>query len=118
MKQLQKNIKAIISILILLVSFTGCENNDDNLPEIFAGFTHTINASTRTVTFINTSTEVRYYLWNFGDGTTSTEINPIKTYAKGTYTVTLKITNVAGATDTYEDTIVIDGTSAGAAWYS
>lgn len=115
MKQLQKNIKAIISILILLVTFSGCENNDDNLPEIFAGFTHTINASTRTVTFINTSTEVRYYLWTFGDGTTSTEINPIKTYAKGTYTVTLKITNVAGATDTYEDTIIIDGTSAGAA---
>jgi hypothetical protein len=115
MKQLQKNVKAIIAILILLVSFSGCENNDDNFPEIFAGFTHTINASTGTVTFINTSTEVRYYLWTFGDGTTSTEINPIKTYAKGTYTVTLKITNIAGATDTYEDTIVIDGTTAGPA---
>lgn len=115
MKQLQKNVKAIIAILILLVSFSGCENNDDNFPEIFAGFTHTINASTGTVTFINTSTEVRYYLWTFGDGTTSTEINPIKTYANGTYTVTLKITNIAGATDTYEDTIVIDGTTAGPA---
>jgi hypothetical protein len=115
MKQLQKNVKAIIAILILLVSFSGCENNDDNFPEIFAGFTHTINASTGTVTFINTSTEVRYYLWTFGDGTTSTEINPIKTYAKGTYTVTLKITNIAGATDTYEDTIVIDGTTTGPA---
>lgn len=114
MKQLFKNAKAIITILILLLSLSGCENNDDNLPEIFAGFTHTIDASTGTVTFINTSTEVRYYLWSFGDGTTSTEINPIKTYAKGTYTVTLKITNVAGATDTYEDIILIDGTSGGA----
>jgi hypothetical protein len=113
MKQLLKNAKAIITILILILSLSGCENNDDNLPEIFAGFTHTINASTGTVTFINTSTDVKYYLWDFGDGTTSTEINPIKTYADGTYTVILKITNVAGASDTYEDTIIIGGTGGG-----
>ena len=109
MKQLLKNAKTIITILILTLSLTGCDTNDDNLPEIFAGFTHTINATTRTVTFINTSSDVKYYLWDFGDGTTSTEINPIKTYVNGTYTVVLKITNVAGATATYEDIIIIGG---------
>jgi hypothetical protein len=107
MKQLFKNAKAIIAILILVLSFSGCENNDDNLPQVTAGFTHTINQFTGTVTFINTSSDVKYYLWTFGDGTTSTEINPVKTYANGTYTVTLKITNVAGAIDTYGDTITI-----------
>ena len=107
MKQLISNVKTIIAILILTISFSGCENNDDYLPEITAEFTHTINQQTGTVSFINTSSEVRHYLWTFGDGTTSTEINPIKTYANGTYKVTLKITNVAGATDTFEDTITI-----------
>lgn len=109
MKHLLNNVKTIISILILTISFVGCENSDDFLPEITAGFTHTINQETGTVTFINTSSEVRSYLWNFGDGTTSTEINPIKSYPNGTYTITLEIKNAAGATDTFEDTITIDG---------
>jgi hypothetical protein len=107
MKQLLKKAQAIGAILILTLCFSGCENSDDNSPVITAGFTHTINPYTGTVTFINTSSDVKYYLWTFGDGTTSTDINPIKTYVNGTYTVTLKITNVAGATDTYGDTITI-----------
>lgn len=114
MKQLLKKAMAIFTILVITLSQSGCEINDDNLPEVFAGFTHTINAGTGTVTFINTSSDVKYYLWDFGDGTTSTEINPVKTYANGTYTVVLKITNVAGATATYEDTIIIGGGSSGA----
>ena len=107
MKQLLKKAKAIVAILILTLCFSGCENSDDNLSVITAGFTHTINPYTGTVTFINTSSDVKYYLWTFGDGTTSTDINPIKTYANGTYTVTLQIKNVAGAIDTYGDTIAI-----------
>jgi hypothetical protein len=107
MKQLLKKAKAIVAILILTLCFSGCENSDDNLPIITAGFTHTINPYTGTVTFINTSSDVKYYLWSFGDGTTSTEINPIKTYVDGTYKVVLEIRNVAGASDTYEDTIII-----------
>ncbi|WNY28177.1 hypothetical protein MmiEs2_03590 [Methanimicrococcus stummii] len=40
------------------------------------------------------------FLWNFGDGTTSTERNPTHTYNKtGTYTVALTVTNPCGATD-------------------
>lgn len=37
------------------------------------------------------------YLWDFGDGTTSTDMNPTKVYATaGTYTVSLKTTNTYG----------------------
>ena len=45
-----------------------------------------------TVTFTNTSQPangITSYLWNFGDGVTSTITNPVKTYAPGYYTVTL-----------------------------
>jgi PKD repeat protein len=37
------------------------------------------------------------WLWTFGDGTTSTERNPLKSYAMpGSYSVSLKVTNVGG----------------------
>ena len=52
------------------------------------GFTTT--QSGNTVTFDNTSEGTSSYLWNFGDGNTSTQANPVHTYASfGTYTVTL-----------------------------
>ena len=36
----------------------------------------------------------QYWLWSFGDGSTSTETNPLHTYsAEGVYTVTLTVTN-------------------------
>lgn len=38
----------------------------------------------------NNSTETKTYFWDFGDATTSAEINPIKVYNKaGTYTIKL-----------------------------
>ncbi len=41
------------------------------------------------------------YLWNFGDNTSSTLQNPTKTYnTGGSYTVSLKVTNIHGCEDT------------------
>jgi gliding motility-associated-like protein len=46
------------------------------------------------VTFINNSVNADSYLWDFGDGTTSTEVNPVRYYQKkGSYTITLTATN-------------------------
>ncbi|MCP1299628.1 PQQ-dependent sugar dehydrogenase [Chryseobacterium sp. S0630] len=44
------------------------------------------------------------YLWNFGDGTTSTEVNPVRTFtipnsAPGKRVVTLTVTDAGGATN-------------------
>ncbi len=52
-----------------------------------------------TVTFTNTSIgEDLTYLWNFGDGSTSTALNPTHIYnIAGTYTVKLTVTNVRGS---------------------
>lgn len=50
---------------------------------------------------ITTPDMVTSYLWNFGDGATSTVQNPSHTYTiKGTYTVSLVITTSTGCTDT------------------
>jgi gliding motility-associated-like protein len=47
-----------------------------------------------TISFENSSINGETYLWNFGDGTTSTEESPVHTYATyGTYDVTLTAIN-------------------------
>ncbi len=54
----------------------------------------TTAAQELSVTFTNTSANASSYLWNFGDGFTSTEANPVHTYTTpGTYTVTLSASN-------------------------
>ncbi|MCB0397003.1 MAG: T9SS type A sorting domain-containing protein [Flavobacteriales bacterium] len=46
------------------------------------------------ISFDNQSTGTNQYLWNFGDGSISTEKNPVHDFNKaGTYTVTLSTTN-------------------------
>jgi PKD repeat protein len=42
-------------------------------------------------------TEIVSYAWNFGDGSTSDEVNPVHTFAEpGTYTITLIVTDNGG----------------------
>jgi len=62
-----------------------------------ANFTWTTDSAT--VTFANSSTNAQAYLWNFGDGNTSTAYNPVHTYAApGNYTVTLTAANTCTTT--------------------
>jgi len=50
--------------------------------------------------FINTSIAATSYLWDFGDGTTSTQANPNHSYAQtGSFTITLIATNAYGCQD-------------------
>jgi PKD repeat protein len=57
------------------------------------------------------------YLWDFGDGTTSTNANPTKVYAtSGVRTVTLTVTDDNGATGTASTTVtVVDNVAPSAA---
>ena len=63
-------------------------------------------------TFISSSTipsGSMTYMWYLGDGTTSTLINPTKTYAaKGTYNVKLVVTGSSGCTDSITKTITVN----------
>jgi len=55
-------------------------------------FTYEIQCDGATVNFTNTSTNAFAYVWHFGDNTTSTDVNPVHTYAAaGLYTVLLTI---------------------------
>ncbi|MEO1585998.1 MAG: PKD domain-containing protein, partial [Bacteroidota bacterium] len=54
----------------------------------------------QSIQFINESIGADSYLWNFGDGNTSTQTNPFHTYATpGTYSVSLEAINSAGCSD-------------------
>lgn len=58
---------------------------------------------------------IKSYAWTYGDGSTASGVSVIHSYtAAGTYTVTLKVTDDEGYTDTMSMTIVvIDGGQGG-----
>lgn len=83
-------------------SFTICTNYGP-----ISNFDYNINA--KQVLFTNRSDSATSYLWRFGDGTTSNQINPSKQYAvAGFYTVTLFSTNICG-TDSLKKIIPVRG---------
>jgi PKD repeat protein len=70
-------------------------------PVAIASTTDTVGCNPHTVSFSNNSTNATSYLWNFGNGVTSTLPNPNYTYVNaGNYTVTLIATNASGCSDT------------------
>jgi PKD repeat protein len=73
-----------------------------------AAFTYSEpNLTTVPTDFQNTSfgSGSMSYLWDFGDGSTSSDVNPSYQYPiSGTYTVTLTVTNIVGS-DTFVDTV-------------
>lgn len=69
-------------------------------PNPTAGFTASNVCHGFSTTFTNTSTGASSYLWNFGNGSTSTASNPVYSYPNpGNYTVTLTATTSFGCTN-------------------
>ncbi|WP_192348707.1 MBG domain-containing protein [Algoriphagus sp. Y33] len=62
----------------------------------------TIACGPNAVQFTDKSTEASSWLWDFGDGTSSTEQNPIHTFDHGRYSVRLTIYSDNGCSDTEE----------------
>ena len=76
------------------------------MPPSIPYFKYTFN--NRTVSFTSVET-ADSYAWTFGDGTTSTLKNPVKTYAaKGTYNVTLAVTNGGVVTRTTTEPVIVE----------
>ena len=91
-------------VALIATIFVGCKTDEPEEQPI-AQFSYVIND--KTVTFTNQSQHAQKYFWTFGDGATSAEANPVKTYARsGTYRVALEVTNISKK-NTYEESIVI-----------
>ena len=73
----------------------------------------TFTVSSLTATFTDASILAVSHNWDFGDGNTSTEVNPIHTYAlDGTYDVTLTTTNSAGVSNSVTQQVPVGGIQA------
>ncbi len=96
--------KKIIGVLLLTIAvLVACKKNDtpSNKPVAKFSVSGYEEPTPSAITFINISSNASSYLWNFGDGTTSTESNPVHTYAFiGTYLLRLKVTGPDGADST------------------
>ncbi len=88
----------------IIVNDDGGGGTDSTGCYIWAGFFATTNGTTTAFTDFsnngNTSDGIAW-TWDFGDGNTSTEQNPIHVYAEeGNYTVCLTVINAIGCEDT------------------
>lgn len=100
---------------VYTVSLVAADNNEEQasysveLPVGFpvAGYTAEVDRST--VAFTNTSDNANSFQWDFGDGNSSTEENPVHVYdAKGTYVVKLTASDGTDANE-YEESIFVPG---------
>ena len=106
----QYSIPGTYHVSLLATNSNGCQsvyNLNQNItvhPVPVADFTAAqtqVCSPSQSIAFTNNTPGNNTYLWNFGDGTTSTQANPIKTYQSGgVYTVSLVVTNSFGCSNT------------------
>ncbi len=97
----------VYSVSLQVTASNGCTSSYSQSMTVYAaplaGFTF-VSAGLQ-VTFTNTSTTggTASYLWDFGDGTVSTLVNPVKTYLSyGVYNVCLTVFDLScGGSNTY-----------------
>lgn len=94
-----KSIKLLLLYSLIAISicwFVSCKK-DNALPSI--DVIYTVNVDGLTATFTNQTKGVTTYKWDFGDGTTSADQNPVHTYStKGKYVPTLYVSTASGQT--------------------
>ena len=94
--------------VLLTVTFISCKDEQPGHDPI-ASFQYAISETNfLEVTFTNYSQNANSYSWNFGDGETSIEENPVHIYAaEGEYTIVLTATNKDGVSHSYQEAITI-----------
>ena len=110
-----KKVKFIFGMLLMAalfaVPFTACDEEEEPKPVPDASFSFVATGNGLTVEFTNESTDATTYLWDFGDGTTSTDENPVHTFPDfGDYIIKLTATGEGGE-NTFQYTITVTKTS-------
>jgi PKD repeat protein len=76
-----------------------------------------LNTETGDVQFSTTGSDAGTFEWDFGNGDTSTDTNPLYTYTGiGTFIVNVTITNTEGCVNTTQITIVVRSTNSVEEW--
>jgi len=85
--------KTIWILTILVLAFTSCKKTDPPTVDFFS------EVSGYKVTLTSSATNTDSYLWNFGDGKTSNEMNPVHEYlVSGEYDIKLTVIGEGGET--------------------
>ncbi len=108
------NDTGLFSVTLIAIN-NGCADTITNLNQVHihppvARFSYTKTCTVpRQAIFKDYSIGADYWLWNFGDGTTSTEQNPTHDFVKaGSFEVSLTVTNQAsGCSQTRTETVQI-----------
>ncbi|MFN2395917.1 MAG: PKD domain-containing protein [Bacteroidales bacterium] len=95
--------------LIPVFLFSACGEDEDPIEDPIASFQYEIGEDNfLEVTFMNFSQNAETYSWDFDDGNSSAEENPVHVYDEfGNYDVTLTATNSAGTSASFTETIEI-----------
>jgi len=114
-KEIIKKVSMAVLSLVTIV-FISCDFIDE-LPEAnsiadatpptaFFTFSGGVEVETFTnVQFANQSDNATDFMWDLGNGTTSTEIDPVVDYpGEGTFTVSLTVSDALGQSDVYTET--------------
>jgi len=101
--------KNLFFLLFLATFLTfSCDKEDPNAPHACFEGPDEITAGTPALFNSSCSVNGVSYLWEFGDGESSTDTNPAHTYeAEGSYLVTLSVTNAAGKSDQKSATFTV-----------
>ncbi len=98
--------------LVSLISLSSCKKDDDDDPapdKPVASFQFAIDdVDWLKVTFTNFSQNATTFSWDFGDGNSSTEKDPVHTYAEqGKYDVVLTAKNAEGESASFTENIEV-----------
>ena len=108
-------IDSVFNIQLIIQTLNGCTDSITQVitvhPNPIAGILPSIDTAcvNETIIFSNNSIGATTYFWDFGDGGTSTAINPSYVYtAAGTFIVQLVSTSPFACSDTITTTIVVE----------
>ncbi|MCX6209261.1 MAG: PKD domain-containing protein, partial [Bacteroidetes bacterium] len=103
----------IFAVKLVVTNAAGCKDSLSRNVTVLAspnslfGYTGNVGCtSNRTITVVDSASNALNYFYDFGDGTTSTLVNPSKTYSSvGTYIIKQVVTNANGCKDSSSKTI-------------